>query len=71
MSVSDIGIGPLFIWFLISVYVNKGIEKVPTSSKIRVRVQGSTSEICNSPLAFDTIAGWVLDSGTDRTGMGP
>ena len=32
------------------MYVNKGIEKVPTSSKIWVCVQGLTSKIWNPPI---------------------
>ena len=49
MYVSNLGIGTHFIWGFISAYVDKWIAKVPTSSKIGVNVQGSTSEIWNSP----------------------
>ena len=46
---SEIGIGTHLIWFLISTYIDKGIAKVPTSSKIRAHVQGYTSKIRNLP----------------------
>ena len=42
----------LFIWVFIGTCVNKGIAKVPISSKIRVRVQGSNSGICKFPTSL-------------------
>ena len=51
----ELGIGTPFIWVLISMYVDKGTAKVPTSSKIGVRVQLSTSEIWNLPYGIPQV----------------
>ena len=45
----ELGIGTRFIWVLISTYVGKEKAKVPISTKIGVRVQGSTSKIWDLP----------------------
>ena len=49
---SEILLSTPFIWVSSSMYANNGAVKVPILAEIGVRVQGSTSEIWNYPIAW-------------------
>ena len=63
-----------FIWLYISRYVYNGTTKVPISSEIGVRVQGSISRTCNYPggsgKGFPLVESLGSYNGSDRGTFG-